>query len=1123
MSRTSGREQTPEPDSPHPGDPSHSLLDHTSEGWQIISPEFRYVYLNEAAVAHGRTTRDQLLGRTMMEIYPGIEDTEMFSVLRRCMDERCPQCLENEFTFPDGSKGWFELRFESVPGGVAILSLDINDRKHAEARVAHLNALLRGIRDVNQLIVRERDPRTLIQRACRILVESSGFETCCIVVCDDDQVKLVADAGEPLRLHALRRMLAAEEVPECVERVLRGTDLVVRRAPTTTCAGCPASTDYPDDRGAVAVRLESGGSVLGAMLVSLAADLAGDGEEIALIREVAGDVAFALKSIETEAERSRAIEAVRESATRWRATFDAITDIVCVLSVDHELIDINAAGCAALGKPREEIVGQRCFELVHGTTAPIPGCPCAAVARALEPATSEHEQDGRRYELSAWPILGTGRRLEGLVHVVKDTTDRRRAEEGLKLFRKLVDQSSDTIEVLDPDTGRFLEVNERGCLDHGYSREEYCALTVFDLDPKVDAATFRAVMGQVRESGSLTWDGVHRRKDGSTFPVEVKLKLVQLDRPYLVATVRDVTERREAEEAIRRGSDAQGVIASILRRSLDDLPLEELLPEALRDVLSIPWLSPEGKGAIFLVEDESETLVLQASEGLTSTHLDRCASTSFGDCLCGQAASRSELVYAGDLDERHTHTCGGMVPHGHYSVPLVYKDQVIGVFTVLLAAGHPYTQAEADFLTDVANTLAGIVVRSRTEEQRARAEEQLNKVQRLEAVGRLAGGVAHDFNNLLSVIITYAGFALEDLRRTDPMRADLEEVQRAGQRAAELTRQLLAFSRKQVLEPEVLDLNEVVGGIEAMLRRLLGEDIDIVVHTADGLGRVEADPGQIEQVIMNLAVNARDAMPSGGKLTIETANVELDQDYANGRVGVKPGRYVQLVVSDTGCGMDDQTLARVFEPFFTTKGQDRGTGLGLATVYGIVKQSGGNIWVYSEPDRGTSFKVYLPRVDAPATAAKRPTAPQVAAGDETVLVVEDEVAVRRAAERILSRAGYQVLAAANGGEALLLCERHDGTIDLLLTDVVMPQMSGRELAERLAEIRPGLRTLYMSGYTDNAIVHHGVLDPGTRFISKPFSVADLTRKVREVLDEEPEGEGPAPQATNGRPERSREE
>jgi CheY-like chemotaxis protein len=315
-------------------------------------------------------------------------------------------------------------------------------------------------------------------------------------------------------------------------------------------------------------------------------------------------------------------------------------------------------------------------------------------------------------------------------------------------------------------------------------------------------------------------------------------------------------------------------------------------------------------------------------------------------------------------------------------------------------------------------------------------------------------------------------------------------------------RQLLAFSRKQILEPKVLDLNQITAELEKMLRRILGEDVDFMQTHAPDIGLILADPGQIEQVLMNLVVNARDAMPEGGKLTIETANVVLDAEYAAIHATVEPGPYVMLAVTDTGSGMNEQTRARIFEPFFTTKGKGKGTGLGLSTVYGIVRQSGGDIHVYSEPGLGTTFKIYLPRkASATEIESKIPISPTRLVGNETILVVEDEEAVCNLAKRILGAAGYTVLVAASGADALAKCERHSDEIHLVLTDVVMPEMSGRTLAERLAKLRPGIKVLYMSGYTDNAIVHHGTLDPGTKFIGKPFNAADLTRKVREVLDE----------------------
>jgi hypothetical protein len=383
-----------------------------------------------------------------------------------------------------------------------------------------------------------------------------------------------------------------------------------------------------------------------------------------------------------------------------------------------------------------------------------------------------------------------------------------------------------------------------------------------------------------------------------------------------------------------------------------------------------------------------------------------------------------------------------------------------------------------------------------------RLEAQLLQAQKMESVGKLAGGVAHDFNNLLGVITGYGELLARRLPDDPGLRKYVDDIMKAAERAADLTRQLLAFSRKQVLRPRIIDLNAIVGEMEKMLQRLIGEDVQLVTRFADPLGRVKADPGQIEQVLMNLAVNARDAMPQGGRLTIETANVNLDAAYVRSRPDVEPGPHVVLAVSDTGQGMDPEVLSHVFEPFFTTKEPGKGTGLGLATVHGIVKQSGGHIFVYSEAEHGTTFKIYLPRLEDAAEVLKIvPTEDELPGGSETVLLVEDEASLRSLVRECLEASGYAVLEARHAGHALEIIERHASPIHLLMTDVIMPGLSGRELARRVTASRPEMKVLYMSGYTDDAVVLHGVLAADVAFLQKPFTAEALARKVREVLDQ----------------------
>jgi len=620
-------------------------------------------------------------------------------------------------------------------------------------------------------------------------------------------------------------------------------------------------------------------------------------------------------------------------------------------------------------------------------------------------------------------------------------------------YRRLFESAKDGIFILDGDTGRIVDANPFICTLMGYTLENFIGHRLWEIGSFKDIAAAKESFSDLQIEGYVRYEHLPlQTKDGRKIDVEFVSNVYRVNnRNVIQCNVRDITVHKRDEAALRMldravAAGSQGIV--ITNALLPDNPIvfaspgfERMSGYAAADVF--------GKNCRFMQgKDTDPASVLLLAEAIAE----------------GRASSVELLNYRKD----------GTPFWNHLAISPV--NDTDGKLTNFVGVQ-----------TDVT--------------ERRKLESQLLQVQKMEAVGRLAAGVAHDFNNILSVILSYSDIVIGDLKPGDPVRADVEEIRRAGVRATDLTRQLLAFSRQQVLEGKVLNLHATVAGIEKMLRNLLGAGIALSILPAHALCNVRADQGQIEQVIMNLAVNARDAMPQGGELTIETDNVELDEHYAQAHLDVKAGPYVMVAVSDTGVGMDRETQARLFEPFFTTKDKGKGTGLGLATVFGIIKQSGGHIWVYSELGKGTTFKLYFPKVSGVAQApAAEPVAVEFSRASETILLVEDDEQVRLLAQNILRRCGYVVLVAPNGGEAFLICEKHGATIHLLLTDVVLPRMSGRQLAERLEPLRPRMKVLFMSGYTDDAVLQHGVLDSGVAYLQKPLTPASLTRKVREVLD-----------------------
>jgi len=636
----------------------------------------------------------------------------------------------------------------------------------------------------------------------------------------------------------------------------------------------------------------------------------------------------------------------------------------------------------------------------------------------------------------------------------------------------------------------------------------------------LERAPYRAVLAvpitiQDRVVGAL---GVADRAGRLFGREEVRLAQAFADQAAIaLENARLFTEQRHLLETARIREARLQAVLNVSRELARIQPLESLFHTVATTCTQL--LEADSAG-IRLVEGDE--LVMAGIWG-DARGIMLAPRLKIGESVSGLVAATGQPIVVADpgrdprLIPSHREALGRLGYAGLLVVPIALGEQVAGVLSVQTRKRGGFTAEDVAVVTALASHAAVALENNRlyTEARRAydelsQTQSQLIQAQKMQAVGQLAGGIAHDFNNLMTVITGRAQLLLRQLRPGDPLRRDVDAISATAQRATDLTRQLLAFSRKQVLEPKVLNLNQVVADLAPMLRRLIGDHVELVTALDPDLGQTKADPRQLEQVLMNLALNARDALPDGGRITLETANVVLDADYAREHVGSRPGPHVMLAVSDTGRGMDAETLARIFEPFFTTKGPGKGTGLGLATVYGIVKQSGGNIWVYSEVGRGTTFKIYLPRVfEAPDVQPPAPAPTGMPRGQETILLVEDDETVRHLARDILTAQGYNVLEATHGGEALLLAGRCQGPIHLLLTDVVMPHMSGRALADRLATTHPETKVLYMSGYTENAVVHHGVLDGETVYIQKPFTVEGLARKVREVLDADPALKRPA--------------
>ena len=754
---------------------------------------------------------------------------------------------------------------------------------------------------------------------------------------------------------------------------------------------------------------------------------------------------------------SSGLQTMNGEDVRDRVLLDAAPDAIVLVNQSNTIVLVNAQAERLFGYSLNELIGKQ-TEILFSE-------PCRSqhrdqhsrfiAAPLRQPLAANLELFGLRKDGSEFLAeirlspLESERRIF-VSNAIRDISNRRRTEEDLRRFASIVACSDDAIigKTLD---GTITSWNAGAERIYGYSEAEIIGKPVSILVPIDRPDEIPNILECLKRNEIVNhFETVRVRKDGKEIQVELTVSPIRdaMERIVGASTIgRDISERKQNEKELHR-------LAALVESSNDAIIGKTL------DGIITNW-----------------NIGAQQIYGYSASEIvGKSISTIFPPDLYHEITEMMEKIRLGErvakADTIRLRQDGKKIHVALTLSPIKDSDgRVIGVSTV---------------------------ARDITENRLL--EEKLRQAQKMEAVGQLAGGVAHDFNNLLGVILGYSGLLLEGLSLNDPSRKAIEEIQKAGERAALLTRQLLAFSRKQVLQPKVLDLNAVVSGMENLLNRLLGETIELRVVLNPAIGRIKADFGQLEQIIMNLAVNSRDAMPAGGILTIETSNVELDDGYAAQHVATQPGPHVMLAVTDNGCGMDASTKAHIFEPFFTTKGIGKGTGLGLATVYGIVKQSGGSVWVYTEPGIGTTFKIYLPRVDqVPENEPLMDTTDRIDRGLQTILIVEDDAALLQVIRQSLEEVGYVTLAARGPAEAIYIFENHSGTINLMVTDVIMPGMSGDHLASHLSALRPEMKVLYISGYTDGTIVHHGVLDPGLAFLQKPFSPRALARKVSDVL------------------------
>jgi PAS domain S-box-containing protein len=1044
------------------------LFDNTSSGVAIYEvkdggKDFILKDFNKAGERIDGARKDDIIGKSIHEVQPGIKEFGLLDVFERVWRTGIPEHHAASFCNDQKITAWYENFVYKLPTGEMVdVYDDITDRMRAEEALRESEQRLSQIFDFLPDATFAIDLNGKVIAWNRAIEEMTGVKA--------EQIMGRGDHEYGLHFYGIRRPMLVDLVLTFDEEIKNKYHFVKKEGDVLLAEG-----DAP-------VRGEQSRALWG---------------KARPLYDSEGNIVGAIEAIRDITERKRSQDELFDSRQMLRSVLDNIPQRVFWKDRNSVYVGCNKPFVLDCGyEDPGELVGKTAYDHASAALADIYRADDREVMGSGRPKINYEQLQIRPDGSQAWvitskvPMYDKVGQVIGVLGTYADITERKLMEEEIRqtnaYLENIFDNSPDSIAIVD-SYGRFIRWNKMAEALHGYTFEDMKGKSAFDLYANKDELK-KLLMSLRREGSVKKWEMRMQRKDGSSVPLEMSIGLLKDNQNRTLGSVcvaRDLSGIKEAFSALKASHEQ--LYQEIAERKQAEETLERLrrhneliLNSAGEGILGLgpdgrhTFVNPAATGMLRYMANE---LIGRKGHGLYHHAREDGGAYPEEDCPIFQALRDGKFCQV--TEEVFWRKDGTSFPVRYSCAPIIEEGEVVGAVV----------------------TFSDITVYKRGEKERKKLEEQLFQAQKMESVGRLAGGVAHDFNNMLSVIIGRAEMALQQSVSNDKLQQNIREILKAGLRSADLTRQLLAFARKQTAIPKIMDLNETISGILKMLRRLIGEDIDLLWAPGLDLWKVKIDPSQVDQILANLAVNARDAIFGVGAVTMRTENIVVDDSHRAETPELIPGDYVLLTVSDTGAGMNKEVRENIFEPFFTTKEVGKGTGLGLSTVYGIVKQNDGFIYVASEPGEGTTFRIYLPRFEAETAqvpsehvAVLRPT------GTETILLVEDDEAILNLGKIILENLGYTVLAARTPGHAIHLAEEHPGDIRLLITDVVMPEMHGRELAEKLSAIRPNLKCLYMSGYTADVIAHRGILDEGLNFIQKPFGGDDLAARVRQMLD-----------------------